>query len=189
MTFALYWDGKRWWARTSSDLHWVVSGTTRAYVEQKCREYVAERTGRPSPETTIFFVDEPPGGDHAVLCEIGAQPGVLESESAALRLNVDEPPPNPQRDALCNIDTRLGALEREVSGLREAVTEALRAHANSPISPLAVARIRGLHRPCTEMPNSDQWCEQCLCDKPVCAHDNQDWPCATIRALVGESDG
>lgn len=186
MTFALYWDGKRWWARTSSDLHWVVSGTTRAYVEQKCREYVAERTGRPSPETTIFFVDEPPGGDRAVLCEIGAQPGVLESESAALRLNVDEPPPNPQRDALCNIDTRLCALEREVSGLREAVTEALRAHANSPIPPLAVARIRGLHRPCTEVPVENGGCWPADCSKTTCLNCMQGWPCDTIRALEGE---
>lgn len=49
----------------------------------------------------------------------------------------------------------------------------------------AIARVRALHKVCTETPLDEGGCLPGDCDEPVCAHDAQAWPCATIRALGG----
>lgn len=91
MTFVISRKGDRWWGHTFGAPNWSVFSNNRAEVERACREFVAERTGRPSSETTILFVDEPPSSPQRdALCAIDDRLSSLEYEVGGLRVVVNE---------------------------------------------------------------------------------------------------
>lgn len=91
MTFVISRKGDRWWGHTFCAPNWSVFSNNRAEVERACREFVAERTGRPSSETTILFVDEPPSSPQRdALCAIDDRLSSLEYEVGGLRVVVNE---------------------------------------------------------------------------------------------------
>ena len=91
LTFVISRKGDRWWGHTFCAPNWSVFSNNRAEVEQACREFVAERTGRPSSETTIHFVDEPPSSPQRdALCAIDDRLSSLEYEVGGLRVVVNE---------------------------------------------------------------------------------------------------
>ena len=91
MTFIIGRKGVRWWGRTFCAPDWWVFSDERAEVEQACRGFVAERTGRPSSETTILFVDEPLSSPQRdALCAIDDRLSSLEYEVGGLRVVVNE---------------------------------------------------------------------------------------------------
>src|SRR5574343_127886 len=133
MTFIISRKGDRWWGRTFGAPDWSVFSNNRAEVERACREFVAERTGRPSSETTILFVDEPPSSPQRdALCAIDDRLSSLEYEVGGLRVVVNE--------ALLQF-----------------------ARAGESADQQAIERVRALHRVCTETPLDEGGCDEPIC--------------------------